>query len=50
MIETGELPESVVLFSAAMDNYWTAEMIQEVNRGIAYYRDAEGGTLIVDAK
>lgn len=50
LIETGELPESVVLFSAAMDNYWTAEMIQEVNRGIAYYRDAEGGTLIVDAK
>lgn len=45
-----ELPESVVLFSAAMDAYWTPEMLREINRGIAYYRSAEGGTLVVDNK
>lgn len=49
LTKAGELPASVVLFSAAMDNYWTPEKIREVNRGIAFYRDAEGGTLVVKA-
>lgn len=41
------LPLSVVEFSTAMNDYWTPERIREVNRGIAYYRSAEGGTLVV---
>ena len=43
------LPESVVMFSASMDNYWTPELRVAVNRGIAFYRDAEGGTKVVTA-
>ena len=42
-----DLPESVVVFSAAMKDYWTPEMIRSVNRGIAYYRSQEGSTTIV---
>ena len=48
LAEAQELPASVRLFSSAMDNYWTPERIESVHRGIAYYRDAEGGTLAVD--
>lgn len=50
LTEAGELPASVVLFSDAIDNYWTPELRQSIRQGIAYYRDAEGGTLVVDAK
>lgn len=47
-LELGDdLPTSVVLFSAAMRAYWTPELRQTVHRGIAYYRDREGGTLKV---
>lgn len=50
LTETGELPASVRLFSTALGNYWTPELRQSIRQGIAYYRDAEGGTLVVDAK
>ncbi len=46
--EDDELPAPVLEFSTLLDDYWTPEMIQAVNRGIAYYRDAEGGTVEVD--
>lgn len=49
LTEAGELPASVVLFSAALEAYWTPERVKEVNRGIAFYRDHEGGTLVVKA-
>lgn len=45
----GELPASVRLFSAAMTNYWTPTLRTAVGRGIAFYRDAEGGTKVVDS-
>lgn len=37
-------------FVKTMETYWTPERIREVNRGIAYYRDAEGGTIKVGGK
>lgn len=42
----GELPASVRLFSAALDNYWTPELSESVRRGIAFYRGAEGATIV----
>lgn len=47
MLASGELPASVRLFSAAMRNYWTPELRQACNRGIAFYRSKEGGTIKV---
>lgn len=35
-------------FVQMINDYWSPEMIREVNRGIAYYRSIEGGTLVVD--
>lgn len=37
----------VVEFKKAMRDYWTADRRTSVNRGIAYYRTQEGGTLKV---
>lgn len=34
-------------FITALEDYWTPERDREVSRGIAFYRDAEGGTLKV---
>lgn len=34
-------------FRKQMDDYWSIDRVQGVNRGIAYYREAEGGTVIV---
>ncbi len=39
-----ELPVSVTLWSHAVNAYWTPELRQSVNQGIAFYRDAERGT------
>lgn len=47
LTKAGQLPTSVIAFSAEMDAYWTPDMRQAVSRGIAYYRDAEGGTKMV---
>lgn len=44
-----ELPASVRLFSLALANYWTPELRQTIRQGIAYYRDQEGGTKVVDS-
>lgn len=33
-------------FRKQVDGYWSDERVLGVNRGIAYYRDKEGGTLI----
>lgn len=41
------LPETISQFSAAINDYWTPDRIKKVNRGIAYYRGHEGGTLEV---
>lgn len=46
-LATGELPVSVVAFSAEMDAYWTPALRAAVGRGIAYYRSVEGGTKVV---
>lgn len=46
-LATGEMPISVVVFSAEMRNYWTPELRQACNRGIAFYRSQEGGTKVV---
>ena len=35
-------------FVGRMQAYWTPQMIQAVRRGMAYYRDAEGGTKVVN--
>lgn len=43
----GELPPSVVLFSHALNTYWTPELRRECNRGIAFYRSQEGGTKVI---
>jgi dual specificity phosphatase 3 len=34
-------------FRKSIQDYWSADRIEAVNRGIAYYRDGEGGTLTV---
>jgi len=34
-------------FRKQMDSYWTYDAVQAVNRGIAYYRTKEGGTVVV---
>lgn len=34
-------------FRKFMQDYWTGDRITQVNRGIAYYRDVEGGTVVV---
>lgn len=41
------LGKPVAEFNAQMKSYWTSDRIKEVNRGIAYYRSAEGGTIKV---
>lgn len=30
-----------------MDDYWSMSRVEDVNRGIAYYRTAEGGTVVI---
>jgi predicted protein tyrosine phosphatase len=37
----------VAEFNAKMRDYWSSDRIKEVNRGIAYYRTQEGGTIKV---
>lgn len=43
--EGSETYQAVVEYLGALKRYWTPRLIQEVNRGIAFYRDAEGGTI-----
>lgn len=45
--EDDDLPAEVVDFHQMMQDYWTPELSKAVNRGIAYYRSKEGGTLKV---
>lgn len=40
-------PEGQAEFLRKWNNYWTPALIQSVNRGIAYYRTKEGGTIKV---
>lgn len=39
------LPDSVIEFSRAIDEYWTPALSESVRRGIAFYRSAEGHTI-----
>lgn len=43
-----ELPAEVVEWSRWLNSYWTPNLHEDVRRGIAYYRDASGGTYEVD--
>jgi rhodanese-related sulfurtransferase len=45
--EGTETYKAVTEYLDALKAYWTPAMIQAVNRGIAYYRDAEGGTKVI---
>lgn len=46
LTEDMSLPESVVTFSRAIEEYWEQPGLAEsVRRGIAFYRSAEGGTV-----
>lgn len=48
LLAAGCLPESCTTYSKAIKDYWTPERLHERRMGIAWYRDAEGKTLVVD--
>lgn len=49
LVAAGELPESTLTFSKAIQEYWTPERQAERRAGISFYRSAEGGTTKVYA-
>jgi predicted protein tyrosine phosphatase len=48
LVAAGELPAEVQAWSKAIRAYWTPERQAQRRQGIAYYRNAEGKTLVVD--